>query len=473
MTNFDVDESDTDEEKIDKDFKLLSPTSSWSVMVDIRAIARLSKKSCSCGHNLQLLNFRKTRITFTCITCHGDEIFNLCSQSDDIMEEDINVDVSLEQEGGKDGNDSKIEATNKEKKIDDDVNLSDEEIDKLLMDSPVKERSVDTSDENAVPVNLLYPEVNMKEDTEKSKPTSSQSRPLTPGLRLKPFKELQPLVPGLPQYTSRRMEDGVNPMENIPHYEEDDSLVEESINVVPSVSFNSIPTQMAQSPSGPAASYKVIKVGNIDKARLASSMSGAGGQHQPQMFPSQYHPQLQQRQTPSPTSLGNPRPQMRTMTTTPPTSRVRVRMTSPYRPAATGTATAPQRPRPPSSRSPAPLPYSLPASTHVMYNQGGQPPLVRPATQVLGFPANTDHQNIYNLNRINNQVNMRTPGVLISQFSKPELPLYHDPRLPPGWGRTIQKAPNGSCFVVIHSPEGRVFKSKEELSRRLPMDLVL
>ena len=44
------------------------------------------------------------------------------------------------------------------------------------------------------------------------------------------------------------------------------------------------------------------------------------------------------------------------------------------------------------------------------------------------------------------------------------MPLYHDPRLPPGWGRTIQKAPNGSCFVVIHSPEGRVFKSKEEIA---------
>merc|ERR1712227_779501 len=104
-------------------------------------------------------------------------------------------------------------------------------------------------------------------------------------------------------------------------------------------------------------------------------------------------------------------------------------MTSPYRPAATGTATVPQRPRPPSSRSPAPLPYSL--------------------------------------NRINNQVNMRTPGVLISQFSKPELPLYHDPRLPPGWGRTIQKAPNGACFVVISTPDGGQFKNKEEIASYL------
>ena len=68
-----------------------------------------------------------------------------------------------------------------------------------------------------------------------------------------------------------------------------------------------------------------------------------------------------------------------------------------------------------------------------------------------------------------NQLNTRTrtPGVLISQFSKPELPLYHDPRLPPGWERTIQKAPNGACFVVISTPDGRHFKNKEEIASYL------
>ena len=43
MKECEVDESDDDEEQIDRNLRLLSPTSSWSVMVDIKAIARLSK----------------------------------------------------------------------------------------------------------------------------------------------------------------------------------------------------------------------------------------------------------------------------------------------------------------------------------------------------------------------------------------------------------------------------------------------
>ena len=218
MKECEVDESDDDEEQIDKDLRLLSPTSSWSVMVDIKAIARLSKKSCLCGHNLQLLNFNKTRISFTCISCHEDDLFDICSDTNGaIMEDSINVDSSFEHDLGKDGG----ETSNKpieDKETEDDVNNSDEEIDKLLMDSPVKGNNfVDTSEENPPVSAMPSTEDNMKDvEPEQSKPSSSsQSRPLTPGLRLKPFRDLQPLVPGLPQYTSRKMEDGVNPMKNM------------------------------------------------------------------------------------------------------------------------------------------------------------------------------------------------------------------------------------------------------------------
>ena len=460
MKECEVDESDDDEEQIDKDLRLLSPTSSWSVMVDIKAIARLSKKSCLCGHNLQLLNFNKTRISFTCISCHEDDLFDICSDTNGaIMEDSINVDSSFEHDLGKDGG----ETSNKpieDKKTEDDINNSDEEIDKLLMDSPVKGNNfVDTSEENPPVSAMPSTEDNMKDvEPEQSKPSSSsQSRPLTPGLRLKPFRDLQPLVPGLPQYTSRKMEDGVNPMENIPHYEEDDSLVEESLNVMPPISFNSVPT-----PTSGNATYKVIKVGNIDQAKLVSVPGNvATALNQTQMYPNQFQ-QMQQRQTPSPTHQGHPRQQMRTrMMTTPPTSRVRARMSSQFRPGAPATVTAGRS----SVRSP--LPYSLPIGTNMIYNTpGGQPQTSSPQLSMAGFHSTSvNHQNVYNLNRINNHVNTRTPGVLISQFSKPEVNYYSF--------RSYILTNNDlflSCPCIMIQG---CLQDGEELSRRLQMELVL
>ena len=49
-----------------------------------------------------------------------------------------------------------------------------------------------------------------------------------------------------------------------------------------------------------------------------------------------------------------------------------------------------------------------------------------------------------------------------------QLPLYHDPRLPLGWRRDIQRAPSGECFVVlIHVSSGRTFRNREELKTYL------
>ena len=44
-----------------------------------------------------------------------------------------------------------------------------------------------------------------------------------------------------------------------------------------------------------------------------------------------------------------------------------------------------------------------------------------------------------------------------------ETPLIHDPRLPPGWRRTIQRTANMESFVVISDKVGRQFRSREEL----------
>ena len=171
--------------------------------------------------------------------------------------------------------------------------------------------------------------------------------------------------------------------------------------------FNSVPI-----PTSGNTTYKVIKVGNIDQAKLVSVPGNvATALNQTQMYPNQFQ-QMQQRQTPSPspTHQGHPRQQMRTrMMTTPPTSRVRARMSSQFRPGAS------------SVRSP--LPYSLPIGTNMIYNTpGGQPQTSSPQPSMAGFHSTSvNHQNVYNLNRINNHVNTRTPGVLISQFSKPEV----------------------------------------------------
>jgi len=49
------------------------------------------------------------------------------------------------------------------------------------------------------------------------------------------------------------------------------------------------------------------------------------------------------------------------------------------------------------------------------------------------------------------------------QLQVSEIPLLHDPRLPPGWRRTILRTANGECFVVISDEAGRQFRSREEL----------
>ena len=225
------------------------------------------------------------------------------------------------------------------------------------------------------------------------------------------------------------------------------------------VSFNSVPT-----PTSGNATYKVIKVGNIDQAKLVSVPGNvATALNQTQIYHNQFQ-QMQQRQTPSPTPThqGHPRQQMRTrLMTTPPTSRVRARMSSQFRPGAPATVTAGRS----SVRSP--LPYSLPIGTNMIYNTpGGQPQTSSPQPSMAGFHSTSvNHQNVYNLNRINNHVNTRTPGVLISQFSKPQVNYYSF--------RSYILTNNDlflSCPCIMIQG---CLQDGEELSRRHQMELVL
>ena len=53
----------------------------------------------------------------------------------------------------------------------------------------------------------------------------------------------------------------------------------------------------------------------------------------------------------------------------------------------------------------------------------------------------------------------------------PEVPLYHDTRLPPGWRREVQErrynSKIGPVDVWIYDQAGRVFKSREDLERHV------
>ena len=49
------------------------------------------------------------------------------------------------------------------------------------------------------------------------------------------------------------------------------------------------------------------------------------------------------------------------------------------------------------------------------------------------------------------------------QLQVSEIPLLHDPRLPPGWRRTILRNANRESFVVISDEAGRQFRSREEI----------
>ena len=54
-------------------------------------------------------------------------------------------------------------------------------------------------------------------------------------------------------------------------------------------------------------------------------------------------------------------------------------------------------------------------------------------------------------------------GLQRLQLQVSGIPLLHDPRLPPGWRRTILRTANRESFVVISDEAGRQFRSREEI----------
>ena len=344
------DEEENYDDDFMKDLKMLPTTAKWGCLVDVRLLAsRLERAVKLCDHKLQLLVSNQDGLGVLCQICNFEKLYiegtddvtcdeviegerttlnddtssikgvitnsNKISEkqkaggpSDESMNstkpltDENNVHIRSEKDQPiEETSDEPVETIGKENNLtnENDATCDDDEIDKLLMDSPpqtenTKKPIIDESvtgtsnpsSEDLLPIGLLYPEVMVKELKDDGDALLLQS-PKT--LRLKPLKDLQPLVPGLPQYTSKSVEDGVNPMENIPVYEEDDSLVED--NFLDASSFSHIDASSLNHATVLGKSritYRVVGRSEMDKL---SAASGRPAFNTAQQVPSPHHPQ--------------------------------------------------------------------------------------------------------------------------------------------------------------------------------------
>ena len=327
------------------DLRLLPPSSSWSILVDVRELATKSSRAVArCHHPVKLLCFKENQISFLCQFCHmqnididepntvadtNDADVEMINDTDDDTEERCtvsqpgrdevkkkappgNVSVAdhaqvddvvkvLEKHKANVEPSEKVDSTNiiQEKKqlrtvevteepknligeneYDDQQRVdSDEEVDQLLIDSPEDRGSRrlvidEASDSRDTLLNTPPPPEDSSpfpRDTPPppgDTPSSPGDTPLPPGesdqesssesaavgLRLRPMSELQPLAPGLPQFTSNSLEEGVNPMDHVPEYSEDDSLVEE---VGPRTMMMNMPPTNSQTVTGNKFMFKI------------------------------------------------------------------------------------------------------------------------------------------------------------------------------------------------------------------------
>ena len=350
------DEEENYDDDFMKDLKILPTTAKWGCLVDVRLLAsRLERAVKLCDHKLQLLVSNQDGLSVFCQLCNFEKLFiegtndvtcdevieverttlddsnkGVVTNSNKISEkqnaggpldesmngtehltDENNVQIRINKyQGIEETSDEPVKTIGKETENnlsnENDATCDDDEIDKLLMDSPpqtenTKKPIIDESvtgtsnpsSEDLLPIGLLYPEVMVKELQDDGDALLLQS-PKT--LRLKPLKDLQPLVPGLPQYTSKSVEDGVNPMENIPVYEEDDSLVEENLFDASSFSHidaSSLNLNHATVLGKSRITYRVVGRSEMDKLSAASgrpAFNTAKQQH-PQQMPSLHHPQ--------------------------------------------------------------------------------------------------------------------------------------------------------------------------------------
>ena len=517
------DECDShDEDDITKNLKILSPNSDVKVglLTDLRQLShKLEKALKTCNHRLQLLIFQESRVRFVCEICNLKEdlydegtteqesVGSNVEDSEDTLEldesyekDDSSIIVESPTPQSKDDNDKLLvtegvilstspsqshksssrenlesprttsdlnqreildspQKKDQESKAKSSREDEDAEIDQLLMDSPdskkilTDETNLKDSEDEGMLVDLLYPEVTMKDDLEESHPMDPLQRTSTPtvkaSLRLKPFSELQPLVPGLPQYTSQKIEAGVNPMNlpgpwNIDNYGKDDSL-EECVAETPSSNSNMMVGKVT---------FKIVTPSETLKQRRPSPVPGPGHQTIPNIHGIQHRQQapgqfsqmayLQQQQQYVQASIRRVSPGGAVQS--PPglsNQVVRARMTTQFSEASNS-----QQIQNRLQQHQQQFRFGQPQPSH-HYSQPQAPGQ---------FQLQGSSQNRARLSH-----GLQAAGPNITRLARPEIPLFHDPRLPPGWGRSIQRTASGECFVVIYDPAGRKFRSREEI----------
>ena len=191
-------ETEEDDILIQSLSKLLPPSSSWSVFLDIREIVDKAKRALkSCPHSLRLLSYHNSNVSFVCHICNNN-VLDTSSAEETEPDPEVEEIVSQVTEVRKNA-ESSPPSPSKEK------TESDEEIDQLLMDTPEKEN------EEKSPTNML---------------------------KLRALSELLEDTEPLPTFSSRRLEDGTNPLQNIPLYEADLTLTDERSEGSPPASYS-------------------------------------------------------------------------------------------------------------------------------------------------------------------------------------------------------------------------------------------
>jgi len=355
--------------------------------------------------------------------------------------------------------------------------VDDAEIDKLLMDSPEhnerkrgREEADTNFEDNGMTVDLQNPEVEEKEPYEVSLQSTSQettSTPEVPGyLRLRPLSKL---IPGLPQFTSQKLEAGVNPMILSgpwnTHYERDYSL-EECVEETPPLRVDGIPSKSNTNVGKATVRYRVVSDGEVSRLRL-SPVPGAGHQAIPNIHGIQHRQQVPGQPSQMSFLQQQPRVQLTQQQVSPALnggSRMtlyrsqnnKVRMPSQFSEVSRSqhAVFATSNPVPGSSMQHFQHRPQSPQQLRL-----GQPQSPLQYTRPQYTQQHTQPQS-HQLPRSDQTVARVRSGL---QHQASEIPLSHDPRLPPGWRRTILRTANRESFVVISDEAGRQFRSREEI----------
>lgn len=582
--------------------EILSPSSKWSVLINISVLSCKSAQALKkCGHSLQILTYDNTDISLFCHLCNFSDIEKLTVNNENlgkvkekhclevelgindpqvVINESDNVEFQAEslsqnetvQETEVISCETEVDLTSSDNwKTKEDETISLAEMPSVLdkeieVDASLKKagpvllfdtrfEGVETKSEILgdiladMPLDLLYPDVKLKEDeSEVVKSEISMDTEITI-LRIKPLSELQNKIPDLPSYKSQEMSDSLNPMTNIPTYVLDDSIVEEEgfqPQVIPTVSkrvykvMNSnISHQIPKTPQNqqgkfyhPQQNYILNSFGQSPTSpasvhSTSPQMSFQSPQFQAQTLPSQdfapyqtsplqqrqYHQQSPQRHPSAGYSPQTIYPNMKTyqkMRSSPmssPSPRVNSPSTAQRLSAQNQMSIdslvmqksqlfqtqnqylyqnfSPKNPSFPQTQD------SVQKSLYsrIQQFQSNSSPTHHGAAQVNRpsyFPMSTTNpstriQNpnpaLHALNSSSISVNVVQsapkqvmPGIRSSpspDIHRSPLPLYHDPRLPPGWQRSVHRTEQGQYAVLLTDPQGRKFRSKEDVRRYL------